>query len=99
MKKNTLLLLLCLSFAATLSWREKYRNPPKEPDEVLTAPVTPRVSISPSHDSLMIEQGVRYPSIAEVSEPMLRLAGLRINPRTNGPHRESRLPGEPYRIV
>src|SRR5262249_14300547 len=27
------------------------------------------------------------PSIAEVSQPMLRLAGMRINPRTNGPHR------------
>ena len=27
------------------------------------------------------------PSLAEVSQPMLRLAGIRINPRTNGPHR------------
>ena len=27
------------------------------------------------------------PTIAEVSAPMFRLAGRRINPRTNGPHR------------
>jgi hypothetical protein len=26
------------------------------------------------------------PSIEEVAQPMLRLAGLRINPRNNGPH-------------
>ena len=26
------------------------------------------------------------PTIADVAEPMLRLAGHRINPRTNGPH-------------
>ena len=31
-----------------------------------------------------------YPSIKEVARPMLRLAGLRINPRTNGPHRTTR---------
>ena len=27
------------------------------------------------------------PTIAELSQPMLRIAGRRINPRTNGPHR------------
>ena len=31
-------------------------------------------------------QPVRYPPIAEVAQPMLRLAGLRIDIRTNGPH-------------
>ena len=29
---------------------------------------------------------VRYPPIAELAEPMLRLAGIRINPKTNGLH-------------
>ena len=27
------------------------------------------------------------PSIAELAQPMLRLAGVRVNPLTNGPHR------------
>jgi dipeptidyl aminopeptidase/acylaminoacyl peptidase len=31
-------------------------------------------------------QGVRYPPIAEVAQPMLRLAGGRIDVNTNGPH-------------
>jgi hypothetical protein len=29
------------------------------------------------------------PTIAALSQPMLRLAGARVNPRTNGPHRTS----------
>ena len=34
-----------------------------------------------------------YPTIAELAQPMLRLAGSRVNPKTNGPHRASGLPG------
>ena len=34
-----------------------------------------------------------YPTIAELSQPMLRLAGPRINPKTNGPFRASGLAG------
>jgi dipeptidyl aminopeptidase/acylaminoacyl peptidase len=34
-----------------------------------------------------------HPTIAELSQPMLRLAGSRVNPKTNGPHRGSGLPG------
>jgi hypothetical protein len=33
------------------------------------------------------------PRIAELAEPMLRLGGLRINPRTNGPHRNAAVSG------
>jgi dipeptidyl aminopeptidase/acylaminoacyl peptidase len=51
------------------------------------------ISLSPTREHLLLVQGVRYPSIAEVAEPMLRLAGLRINPRTNGPHRPPRFIG------
>ncbi len=29
---------------------------------------------------------MRYPPIAELAQPMLRLAGMRINPKTNGLH-------------
>jgi dipeptidyl aminopeptidase/acylaminoacyl peptidase len=74
-----------------LTSQQKYEKPPKEIDDVMTAPMTPTVSLSPTRDYMILEQGVRYPSIAELSEPMLRLAGLRINPRTNGPHREPRI--------
>jgi len=95
MRKSTLALPLAITLAllTPLSAQEKYSKPPKIIDDVLTAPMPPNVSVSPARDYLMLEQGQRYPSIADLSEPMLRLAGLRINPRTNGPHRDPRIVG------
>jgi len=52
----------------------------------LRAPLTPTASLSPSHSHLLLLDNERYPPISEVAQPMLRLAGVRINPRTNGPH-------------
>src|SRR5262245_46296689 len=66
--------------------QETYKKPPKEILDVLNAPVTPGASLSPSRDYLLLVRSERYPPIAELAEPMLKLAGLRINPRTNGPH-------------
>lgn len=67
---------------------ETYKKPPPEILQVLHAPVTPQVSVSPTRDFLMLIEGVRYPPISDLAQPMLRLAGLRINPKTNGPHRD-----------
>jgi dipeptidyl aminopeptidase/acylaminoacyl peptidase len=92
MKLSRTILALALSLIAlNLLSQQKYEKPPKEIEDVMTAPMTPAVSFSPTRDYMILEQGVRYPSIAELSEPMMRLAGLRINPRTNGPHREARI--------
>src|SRR6266404_2954588 len=90
---TTLSLVVALALMALLQAQDKYRKPPKDIDEVLTTPLTPTVAISPTHDYLVIEKSERYPSIGEVAEPMLRLAGLRINPKNNGPHREARFVG------
>jgi dipeptidyl aminopeptidase/acylaminoacyl peptidase len=67
-----------------------YRRPPPEITEVLDAPPPPAVVVGPTREYLLLVQGVRYPSIDELAAPMLRLAGLRINPETNGPHRTPR---------
>jgi dipeptidyl aminopeptidase/acylaminoacyl peptidase len=56
--------------------------------DVLDAAANPTVSVSPTRDFLALVQSARYPGIAEVSEPMLRLAGVRLNPKTNGPARQ-----------
>lgn len=70
-----------------------YQKPPKAILDVLDAPSSPFVSVSPSRDRMLLAQTTRYPSIAELSEPMLRLAGLRINPKTNAPHMAGRIVG------
>ncbi len=63
-----------------------YQKPPREILDVLHAPPPPLISVSPSHDYAILMQPLRYPPIAEVAQPMLRLAGLRIDIHSNGPH-------------
>jgi dipeptidyl aminopeptidase/acylaminoacyl peptidase len=84
--------LPCLSFALFIAVgaifaQRAYQRPPSEVIEVLNAPLTPNASVSPTRDYILFAQGVRYPPITELAQPMLRLAGLRINPNTNAPHR------------
>jgi dipeptidyl aminopeptidase/acylaminoacyl peptidase len=66
---------------------QTYQKPPRAVLDVLDAPVPPQAAISPARDYMLLVQGVRYPPITELAQPMLRLAGLRINPRTTAPHR------------
>src|SRR5581483_2115803 len=68
-----------------------YRKPPKAVADILDAPPTPAVSLSPDRQSLALVTSSRYPAIADLAEPMLRLAGLRISPKTNGPARPPRV--------
>src|SRR5262249_28177071 len=73
-----------LVLAITALSQEPYRQPPKEVLDVLHARTTPLASVSPSRDYMLLVDTMRYPPISLISEPMLRLAGLRINPNTNG---------------
>ena len=52
---------------------------------ILSAPVTPNVYVSPTRDAMLLATSLRYPPLADLAEPMLRLAGQRINPNNNGP--------------
>ena len=64
-----------------------YLTPPKEIVDILDAEPIPTVTVGPNRDTLVVVSRRGMPGIEEVSQPMLRVAGLRINPRTNGPHR------------
>jgi dipeptidyl aminopeptidase/acylaminoacyl peptidase len=85
------LLVLCAAMA--LPGQAGYQKPPQAVLDILNAPAPPQVSISPAGDRIALLDVVRYPSIAELAQPMLRLAGERINPNTNGPHRPPRITG------
>jgi dipeptidyl aminopeptidase/acylaminoacyl peptidase len=67
-----------------------YLTPPAEIVDILDAEPLPTVTASPDRRTLAIFRRKAMPSIAELSQPMYRLGGRRINPKTNGPHR---LPG------
>jgi dipeptidyl aminopeptidase/acylaminoacyl peptidase len=68
--------------------QQGYRQPPAPIADILDAPQTPAVYVSPDRTWLLLAKRASLPSIAELSEPELRLAGLRINPRTGGRSRE-----------
>ena len=58
-----------------------YLTPPAPIDAILDAPAPPGVSLSPTRDRLALVTTARYPGIAELAEPMLRLAGVPHQPR------------------
>jgi dipeptidyl aminopeptidase/acylaminoacyl peptidase len=86
MRSTKLAASLLLATTSLLADDTFYRQPPKPVLDALSALPTPAVSVSPQRDYAIFMQAVRYPSIAEVAQPMLRLAGIRIDVNTNGMH-------------
>ena len=69
----------------------EYQVPPKGIVELVDTLPTPSVMVSPVDHAgkrwLLIEPLSGLPPISALAQPELRLAGLRFNPRTNGPSR------------
>lgn len=59
-----------------------YRLPPAPLQALVDAPKPPSVSLSPHRDLLAFTQTPALPGIDLVAQPELKLAGVRINPRT-----------------
>ncbi|MCW5803840.1 MAG: S9 family peptidase [Deltaproteobacteria bacterium] len=63
-----------------------YDRPPQHVLDVLHAPSPAQPMISPTRDRILLVSWVDYPSIAQVAEPYLKLAGVRVEPRTRRKH-------------
>ncbi len=87
-----LALALVLPLAA-LAQEEGYRLPPADVVQILDAPDPPYVRVSPDRESLVLAHRRSMPTIEAMAEPMLRLAGRRINPLTNGSFSPSLITG------
>ncbi|HLL76216.1 MAG TPA: prolyl oligopeptidase family serine peptidase [Pyrinomonadaceae bacterium] len=72
--------------AAVAAQTGGYRKPPQAVLDVLNAPLPPVALVSPARDRVVLATSTRYPPISDLAQPMLRLAGLRINPNTSAPH-------------
>src|SRR5436309_11440426 len=83
--------LFCLALlsATRLAAQTPYRTPPQVIVDILDAPPLPTASVSPDRQWLLLLEQRSMPTIAELAQPILRIAGSRINPRTTGPQ----LPG------
>ena len=79
--------------APALHAQSGYRQPPAPIAQILDAERTPLLNLSPDRRTMLLVEWEEMPSIAELSAPEARLAGLRINPRTNAPSRGNTFKG------
>jgi dipeptidyl aminopeptidase/acylaminoacyl peptidase len=63
-----------------------YQKPNDAVLRVLDAPVTPTAVMSPTRDRVMLVSPVVYPPIEGLAKPLLKLAGIRLNPQSHAPH-------------
>lgn len=64
-----------------------YQMPPKAIADLIDAEPTPAANLSPSGDQMLLLSTPNLPSIEEVAQEELRIAGIRINPKTNSSSR------------
>ena len=85
-------IIFCFSFLfiALVSFAQddfKYQAPPKDILDLVLAKPTPGVSIDDKAEWMLLLERSDYPSIEELAQAELRIAGLRINPANFAPSR------------
>lgn len=86
MKKFSLFLALIAIINTQLIAQElvRYQTPPKELLDLIDAPSTPILSLSPNKQFYMLAYPQEMPDLLELTQPELKIAGLRINPDNYG---------------
>lgn len=84
MKKNIFPIILSLLLLTGFVFsQEPYKLPPKDVVDIVTTPPPPRISISPDGETMLLVDYEAMPSLAYMSQPLLRIAGMRILPKYN----------------
>ncbi|MGF1522635.1 MAG: prolyl oligopeptidase family serine peptidase [Leptolyngbyaceae cyanobacterium] len=65
--------------------QETWQEPPEPIATMLDTPWYPGINISPNHEWLIRLERPTLPSLEELAQPRLQLAGLQLNPATYGP--------------
>ena len=76
-----------------------FRTPSAPLAAIVDAPSSPLALLSPDRRDLVLLERAEAPSIAELAQPELRLAGLRIDPVTNGPSRGTTYTGIVFKAI
>jgi dipeptidyl aminopeptidase/acylaminoacyl peptidase len=84
---NSLLLCFVLLISSAVSAQTSYQTPPASIADLVNAPSTPAVTFSKDGSFMLLLERTESPSIEDLAQPELRIAGLRINPSTTGPSR------------
>jgi dipeptidyl aminopeptidase/acylaminoacyl peptidase len=85
--------LVLLLFPGAVPAADVYQQPPPPIAQILDAAPSPQVRVSPDRSWLLVLEPPALPPLADLTAPELRLAGLRLSPRTNGPSRDSGFTG------
>jgi dipeptidyl aminopeptidase/acylaminoacyl peptidase len=83
----------------TAAEADGYRTPSPALAAIVDAPLPPVPVLSPDRRTLLLLDRPEAPTIAELAQPELRLAGQRINPATNGPSRASFFTGLTFKPI
>lgn len=83
MLKRFIFLVLFLPTILFAQEVEKYQTPPKEIVDLVDAPTTPSVFLNSSNDWMLLLESPPLLRMEDLSQPELKLAGLRFNPQTN----------------
>ncbi|MCU0468903.1 MAG: prolyl oligopeptidase family serine peptidase [Arcicella sp.] len=91
MKKKLLFLLTALTmyFGANAQDAVSYQLPPKEIADLLLAKPTPDVSFDSEGEWMLQSERNSYPTVEELGQPEIRIAGLRLNPNNFSPSRQT----------
>ena len=83
-RTGALLTALVLAGGGAAQAQTGYLRPPDPIPAIVTAEPTPTVLVGRDRQTLALLTREALPSIEQMAEPELRLAGFRISPRTNG---------------
>ncbi|MEK7254254.1 MAG: S9 family peptidase, partial [Bacteroidota bacterium] len=88
--RTIIILLLTMFFYQSFSQEPTaYQTPPPAIADLIEAAPTPAAFLNPAQNQMLLLDRPSLPPIEEVAQEELRLAGARINPRTNGQSRSS----------
>jgi len=66
---------------------ESWLTPPKLVADIISAPKEPSVMLSPDGRQMLLIESAPMPEIEDLARPMLRLAGIRIDPQSHSKFR------------
>jgi len=91
---TTRFLMACLVIVAGMATGQTpYKLPPADVVKILDAPATPFVRVSPRGDALLLVTYTPHPPISLLARPVLRIAGVRIDPKQHSAQRTTLFTG------
>ncbi|MFC5283368.1 prolyl oligopeptidase family serine peptidase [Pedobacter alpinus] len=95
-----LFIVALTNYAPTLAQEVSgYQKPPKEMVDIVEASISQSVIMSGRGNYMAILEEPGYPSIAEIAEPHLKLAGLRINAKLRSNKKSSYFTGLKFKNI